>query len=115
NVTWKRGELERLPIGDARVDVALLSQALHHAEDPDRAVAEAARIVVAGGKVLILDLRSHQESWVRGKLGDRVMGFDDRELERKLKAAGLIAVHVGVGARTARDPFTVLVACGGKR
>jgi SAM-dependent methyltransferase len=115
NVTWKRGELERLPIGDARVDVALLSQALHHAEDPDRAVAEAARIVVAGGKVLILDLRTHQESWVRAKLGDRVMGFDARALERTLKAAGLNDVHVGVGARTARDPFTVLVACGEKR
>src|SRR5262245_57493415 len=33
NVTWKRGELERLPIKDAAVDLALLSQALHHARD----------------------------------------------------------------------------------
>src|SRR5690606_32428849 len=59
NVTWKRGELEKLPIKDATVDVALLSQALHHAEQPSRAVAEAARITVPGGRVLILDLREH--------------------------------------------------------
>src|SRR5436309_2983659 len=48
NVTWKRGELEHLPIADEQVDVAMLSQALHHAEQPARAVAEAARITVAG-------------------------------------------------------------------
>ena len=39
NVAWKRGELEKLPIRDARSIVALLSQALHHAADPARAVA----------------------------------------------------------------------------
>ena len=38
NVTWRRGELERLPVEDASVDVALLSQALHHAGEPARAV-----------------------------------------------------------------------------
>jgi DNA-binding transcriptional ArsR family regulator len=42
NITWKRGEIERAPIGDASVDLVLLSQALHHAERPDRALAEAA-------------------------------------------------------------------------
>ena len=71
NVVWKRGELEKLPIKDATVDVALLSQALHHAANPARAVAEAARITVPGGRVLVLDLREHQEEWVRAKLGDR--------------------------------------------
>ena len=45
NVEWKRGELEKLPLEDASVDVALLSQALHHAADPAKALAEAVRIV----------------------------------------------------------------------
>src|SRR5438128_520048 len=58
NVTWKRGELEHVPIADEQVDVAMLSQALHHAEQPARAVAEAARITVTGGRVLVLDLRT---------------------------------------------------------
>jgi SAM-dependent methyltransferase len=112
NVIWKRGELEKLPVGDAQVDVALLSQALHHAHDPARAVAEAARITAPGGRVLVLDLRTHQQDWVRAKLGDRRLGFEESELKTMLAAAGLSDVKVGVGARKAGDPFTVLVASG---
>jgi ArsR family transcriptional regulator len=114
NVLWKRGELEKLPIKDGSVDVALLSQALHHAASPARAVEEAARITVPGGRVLILDLREHREEWVRTKLGDRTLGFNDGELKRMLHAAGLRDVKVGVGASKAGDPFTVLIASGTK-
>jgi SAM-dependent methyltransferase len=114
NVLWKRGELERLPIKDASVDVALLSQALHHAADPARAVAEAARITVPGGRVLVLDLRQHHEEWVRSKLGDRSLGFREAQLRRMLTAAGLRDTRIGVGSRKTGDPFTVLVASGTK-
>jgi ArsR family transcriptional regulator len=114
NVIWKKGELEKLPMKDEAVDVAMLSQALHHAQDPARAVAEAARVTAAGGRVLLLDLRAHQEEWVRSKLGDRRLGFDDAELRRMLVGAGLADVRVGVGARKAGDPFTVLIASGTK-
>lgn len=114
NVLWKRGELEKLPIKDAAVDVALLSQALHHAVNPARAVAEAARITVPGGRVLILDLRQHQEEWVRSKLGDRSLGFREAQLKRMLTAAGLRDTKIGVGSRKSGDPFTVLVAAGTK-
>ncbi|PYR93100.1 MAG: ArsR family transcriptional regulator [Acidobacteria bacterium] len=115
NIQWKRGELEKLPLRDASVDVALLSQALHHAEHPSKALAEAVRIVRPGGRVLLLDLRRHDEQWVRERLGDRWLGFEDAELERLLEASGLKDVKVAVGARRARDPFTVLVASGTKR
>jgi ArsR family transcriptional regulator len=114
NVTWKRGELEKLPIKDETIDVSLLSQALHHAATPGRAVAEAARITVPGGRVLVLDLREHREEWVRAKLGDRTLGFADGELKRMLVDAGLEDVRVSVGARKAGDPFTVLIAAGTK-
>ena len=114
NVVWKRGELEKLPIKDATVDVALLSQALHHASNPARAVAEAARITVPGGRVLVLDLREHREEWVRAKLGDRRLGFSDDELKTMLADAGLRHPRVGVGARKVGDPFTVLIASGQK-
>jgi SAM-dependent methyltransferase len=114
NVIWKKGELEHLPMKDASVDIAMLSQALHHAHAPARAVAEAARVTTPGGRVLLLDLRAHDEEWVRSKLGDRRLGFADDELRRMLTAAGLTDVKVGVGARKAGDPFTVLVAAGVK-
>jgi ArsR family transcriptional regulator len=112
NVIWKKGELEKLPLRNASVDVALLSQALHHADEPARAVAEAARITAPGGRVLVLDLRAHQEEWVRAELGDRRLGFEDLELKRILTGAGLRDVRVGVGARKVGDPFTVLIASG---
>jgi len=114
NIVWKRGELERLPIADATIDVALLSQALHHAQHPPRAVAEAARVTAPGGRVLVLDLRAHHEEWVRAKLGDRRLGFDDDELKAMLVDAGLRDVTVRVGARKTGDPFTVLIASGTK-
>lgn len=112
NVVWRRGELERLPIEDASVDVALLSQALHHASDPAGALGEAVRILREGGRVLVLDLREHEESWVREALGDRWQGFTDTGLQALLEGAGLTDVRVRVGARTQGDPFVVLVAVG---
>jgi ArsR family transcriptional regulator len=114
NVEWKRGELEKLPIEDAIIDVALLSQALHHAASPATALAEAVRILKPGGRVLLLELRGHQEHWVRDRLGDTWLGFDDDELTRLMENAGLTGVKVTVGARRARDPFTVLIASGVK-
>lgn len=112
NVEWTRGELEHLPLDDASVDVALLSQALHHADDPRGALAEAVRIVRPGGRVLLLELRRHQEAWVQERLGDKWLGFDDDELRAMLEHAGLSGVRITVGARRARDPFTVLIASG---
>ena len=112
NIIWRQGDLERLPVRDASVDVAILSQALHHAGDPARALAEAVRIVVPGGRVLVLDLREHDQDWVRSRLGDRWPGFQDEALARLLRSAGLADVSVRVGARRTGDPFTVLVASG---
>lgn len=114
NIVWKRGELEGLPLDDNSVDVALLSQALHHAAEPARALAEAARITRPGGRILVLDLRTHDQGWVQERLGDQWLGFDNDALERLLTGAGLEHVKVTTGARLTGDPFTVLVASGQK-
>lgn len=114
NVVWKTGELEKLPLKDASVDIALMSQALHHAGDPAIALAEAVRILVPGGKLLLLDLREHEESWVRQKLGDKWLGFGEEKLRKLLAAAGLEKIKLTVGARRTGDPFTVLIVSGVK-
>ena len=114
NVVWKRGTLEKVPIEDESVDVALLSQTLHHADDPAQVLREATRIVVPGGRVLVLDLREHGESWVRERLGDRWLGFSPAALKALLTETGLTDVKVTIGARRSGDPFTVLIASGTK-
>jgi ArsR family transcriptional regulator len=114
NITFKRGDLERLPLESATMDVALLSQALHHAANPAEALAEAVRVLKPGGKLLVLDLRQHDEAWVREKLGDRHLGFADEQLQELLSQAGLVDVKVTIGSRRSGDPFIVLVASGSR-
>ena len=114
NVTWKRGDLDRTPLDDASVDLVLMSHALHHADDPARALAEASRLLRPGGRVLLLDLREHDETWVQTKLGDRWLGFDPEELRDLLTAAGFTDITLRVGAKRAGDPFAVLIGAGRK-
>ena len=114
NIVWKRGDLEHAPLPDASVDVALLSQALHHAADPAGAVADAARVLRPGGRLLLLDLRPHDQAWVKERLGDQWLGFSDEVLVGMLRKAGLTGLRFQVGARKAGGPFTVIIASGRK-
>lgn len=114
NVDWKKGDLSRLPLRDATMDVALLSQSLRHATDPERALAEAARILRPGGRLLVLDLEEHDQEWVRARFGNQRLGFSAGALEGLLHAGGFAGVRVTVGTKTAGNPFTVLVASGVK-
>jgi ArsR family transcriptional regulator len=114
NIVWKRGEMERVPLPDATADVVLLSQALHHAVEPGRALAEAFRLLRPGGRVLVLDLRDHDQHWVKRKLGDLWEGFAPERLKALLQQADFREIEVRVGARTTGDPFVVLVAAGTK-
>lgn len=113
NVETVEGEIEDLPLPDESFDVAVLSQALHHAADPDKALREARRILVPGGRVLVLDLLAHGEDWVRDQLQDVHLGFTEADLEILLQNNGF--EHISI-ERAARDPqpphFMTLVATG---
>lgn len=112
-IAWKKGDIEDLPLESGSVDVALLSQALHHAKEPLRAVREAVRILAPGGTLLLLDLKAHREEWVK-KLGDRWLGFDEHSLRKMMKDVGLGDIRLEIGARKRGDPFQVIVASGRK-
>src|SRR6266849_5413963 len=56
NLEFRLGDLEEPPIEPQSVDLVILSQALHHAKDPARAIAAAYRILRPGGQIMILDL-----------------------------------------------------------
>jgi ArsR family transcriptional regulator len=114
NIDWQKGDLARLPLRDASIDLALMSQALHHAGEPERAVADAVRVLRHGGRLLILELKEHSQAWVRTRFGDRRLGFSDADLRGLLAGAGLTDAKVTIGSGRGADPFTVLVASGRK-
>src|SRR5437660_2058589 len=71
---YRLGDLEDVPIRSGTVDLAFLSQALHHAHHPERAVAEAWRILTPGGRITILDLNRHQFEQARELYADLWLG-----------------------------------------
>lgn len=115
NLEFRLGDIVDPPLEDASVDVAILSHALHHAEDPARAVRAAHRILRPGGQVLILDLVEHRFEQARERYGDRWLGFAAANLQRWLEGAGFGSVEVSVVSREEEPPhFETLLACGTK-
>jgi ArsR family transcriptional regulator len=113
NVETVEGEIEDLPLPDASFDVAVLSQALHHAAHPSRALAEARRILVSGGRLLVIDLLAHTEDWVRDQLQHVHLGFTEVALGELLAEAGFERTVLHRAARDPQPPhFMTLVATG---
>jgi ArsR family transcriptional regulator len=115
NLETVEGEIEDLPLPDASHDVVVMSQALHHAREPVRALSEARRILVPGGRLLVIDLLAHAEEWVREKLEHVHLGFTETDLEQALAAAGFEKLQLQRAARDPQPPhFMTLVATGRK-
>jgi ArsR family transcriptional regulator len=113
NLEFRLGDIEEPPIEDASVDLALFSQALHHAEHPPRALAEAFRILRPGGRVLVLDLLRHRFEKARELYADRWLGFGEAELAEMLEGAGFAQVETAVVDREPRPPrFQTLLGSG---
>jgi ArsR family transcriptional regulator len=87
NVDLRQGALEALPIGDAEVDLALLVLVLHHVPDPARALAEAARVLKPGGRLVVVDMLPHDRDDYRQSMGHVWLGFSDVHVSRLLQAA----------------------------
>jgi ArsR family transcriptional regulator len=115
NLEFRLGDLEDPPIEPQSVDLVILSQALHHANNPARAVAGSYRALRAGGQVMILDLRQHKFERARDLYGDRWLGFAESDLDRWLQEAGFRKIEISVVAREDAPPhFETLLASGRK-
>ncbi|HEY0793945.1 MAG TPA: metalloregulator ArsR/SmtB family transcription factor, partial [Chthoniobacterales bacterium] len=84
NLEYRLGDLETPPLEPASVDLVIFSQALHHANHPDKALGSAARILRPGGRILILDLLTHSFEQARELYADLWLGFSEVELLRLL-------------------------------
>jgi len=113
NLAYKLGDIEQVPLADRSVDLAILSQALHHAQHPQTAVNEALRILRPGGRLLVLDLKEHGFEKARDLYADVWLGFKESVLHGFLKKAGFQQVEIAVVAREETEPyFETLLASG---
>lgn len=115
NLEFRLGDLQDPPVAPASVDLAILSQALHHAQDPAKAIGSACRILKPGGQIMILELARHSFERARKLYGDHWLGFAESDLHRWLEAAGFKRIEISVVAREEQPPhFETLLAAAQK-
>ena len=115
NLSYKHGDIEKVPLSASSVDLALMSQSLHHAQRPEVALAEAFRILKKNGQLIILDLKKHQFEKARELYGDQWLGFAENQLYRMIKEAGFRKVKVQTVAKEGVEPhFETILAYGQK-
>ena len=115
NLEYRLGDLENPPIKPGSVDVAILSQALHHAIHPPKALEAAFKILRPGGRVLILDLAEHNFEAARELYADVWLGFAPSDLGKMIREAGFEGVSVEIVAREKEGPgFQTILAVGHK-
>ncbi len=114
NLEYRIGDIEEPPIEPNSVDLAFLSQALHHAEHPQKAIDAAHRLLKPGGRLVVLDLVQHNFEEARELYADRWLGFSESDLASMLEHSGFTHIETVVADRESEAPrFQTLlgVAC----
>ena len=106
HVHIRKGDMYNMPIDDATVDLATLHLVLHYSLEPTAVIAEAARTLKKGGRLIIVDFAAHGEEHLRTDHKHQRLGFSDREIIQAMEQAGL---EVGTTDALAGDPLTVKI------
>jgi ArsR family transcriptional regulator len=88
HVQLRQGSLEKLPVENGELDVGLMMLVLHHSPEPRRVLAEAARALKPGGRLLVLDMLPHDHEEYRQTMGHVWLGFSEKQMTQWLNAAG---------------------------
>lgn len=115
NLEYILGDIESPPIPPTSVDLVFLSQALHHAQNPEKALKAAHTILKPGGRIVVLDLLKHQFEKARDLYADVWLGFSESELHEFLGKAGFKLIETSVVHRESDSPhFQTLLAIAEK-
>lgn len=113
NLEYRLGDIEDPPVEPASLDLAILSQALHHAEHPQVALDAAFRILKPGGRLIILDLLQHHFEEARELYADHWLGFSECDVASMLEKSGFTEIEIIVADReTAAPKFQTLLGIG---
>ena len=115
NLEYRLGDIEDPPIDGGSVDLAFFSQALHHAEKPEAAIASAFRILRPGGRIVVLDLLKHHFEDARELYADVWLGFSELEIHQFLEGAGFEEIELAVVDREKDNPYFQTVMAIGRR
>jgi ArsR family transcriptional regulator len=113
NLEYRLGDIEDPPIARNSIDLAILSQALHHAIHPERAIRAANAILKRGGRLVILDLLSHRFEKARELYADHWLGFSEVQLHQLLEKNGFREIEVSVVSREKQSPHLQTVFASG--
>jgi ubiquinone/menaquinone biosynthesis C-methylase UbiE/DNA-binding transcriptional ArsR family regulator len=94
NVDLRRGDLQSLPIDDAALDAAVMTMVLHHLADPAAVLAETARVMKPGAKLLLIDILQHDRREYQQQMGHVWLGFSETQITDWLTAAGFIKIKL---------------------
>jgi ubiquinone/menaquinone biosynthesis C-methylase UbiE/DNA-binding transcriptional ArsR family regulator len=94
NVELRRGALEALPIDDGHLDAATMTLVLHHVPEPGRALAEVARVLKPGGRLLVVDMLPHDRESYRPQMGHIWLGFPEEHVHRLLSETGFVDTRI---------------------
>jgi ArsR family transcriptional regulator len=102
----RHGDMYMLPVPSQSYDLVTVHQVLHYADDPAAVIAEAARALRPGGRLVVVDFAPHQQEFMRDEHAHRRLGFSDADMQGWFKAAGL---KPATPVRLPGDPLTVVL------
>lgn len=86
----RQGDMYGLDLPDDVADLVVVHQVLHYADRPERAIAESARLLKPGGRLIVVDFASHDLEYLREAHAHRRLGFGEEEVGGWLEGAGLV-------------------------